>query len=121
MNTPNHYSHTHKIAWTLVPAIVVLAAMVAVTSALTSGASGSQDLKPTRLGPTPAAQAAPIHPDCQDLPECGYIRAHAVDQSVVGSGPVGQMSAPVLTPACDVLAECGYIRAHIPADAGTQP
>ena len=121
MNTIKNFTHTPKIAWTLIPAILILAAVVTVTSALTSAAPGSQDTKPTSLAPAPAMQASPLQPDCQALPACGYIRAHEIDQSLVGSGSTGQWSAPVLTPACDALPECGYIRAHIQAEAGTQP
>jgi hypothetical protein len=121
MNTLQTKSNHPLLTWILAVVILVLAAAVAVTSALTSTAQGSQELKPTRLGQTPTVQAAPIQPDCQSLPECGYIRAHAINQDLLGSGPIGQENAPVLTPACDALPECRYIRAHLQADAGAQP
>jgi len=121
MNTLKKFSSTHKIAWTLAATILILVALAALISAVNQPAQSTQDLKPNSLESTPASQATPLQPDCQAQPDCGYIRAHAVDQSMLGSGPAGQVNSPVLTPACDALAECGYIRAHIQADAGTQP
>jgi hypothetical protein len=118
MSTLQKYSHNHLMAWVLATATLILAAAVFILSTSFQAAQESQVRKPNLLPQIPTAQATPLQPDCQALPECGYIRTHAIDQSLVGNGPVGQMSAPVLTPACDQLAECEYIRAHIQADAG---
>ena len=121
MNTLQLKQYRHLLAWALASAILILAAAVNLISAVNAPTPGSLVHKPGSLPQTPAVKAAPLLPVCQSLSECGYIRAHAIDQNLVGSGPVGQMSAPVLTPACDALPECGYIRAHIQAGADTQP
>ena len=115
MNTLQLKQFRHLLAWALASAILILAAAVTLISAVNAPAPGSPVHKPGSLPQTPAVMAAPL------LPECGSIRAHAIDQNLVGSGPVGQMSAPVLTPACDALHECGYIRAHIQTETGMQP
>jgi hypothetical protein len=121
MNTLHMKYYRHLLAWALASASLILAVVVTMISAMNPTTPGSQVHEPGSLPQTPAIQAAPLLPDCQSLPECGSIRVHAIDQNLVGSGPVGQMSAPVLTPACDALPECGYIRAHIQAGAATQP
>jgi hypothetical protein len=118
MNTQPKKSNTHTLAWILASTILILAATIIIVSAIYPGAQVRQ---PGSSQPTPAAQANPIQPGCQALPECGYINAHNTGQSLTGSGPVGPVNAPVLTPACDGLPECGYIRAHIQANGGEQP
>jgi hypothetical protein len=121
MNTLRSNIQNHPLAWTLASALLILIAAIALIWAVYPAASGSPVHNPGSLQENSAAQPTLLQPGCQSLPECDYIRAHSIDQSSVGSGPVGPMMAPVLTPDCDQLAECAYIRAHIQAEEGSQP
>ena len=121
MNTPKNCSHTHKISYALVPAILVLAAAVTIISTSYPTAPGTQVRKPSSLRRAPTMKADPIQPECQALSECSYIQMHTTGQSTASGGPENIASGPVLTPECDGLPKCGYIRMHIQADRGTQP